>query len=1238
MANKYKKHDQISHLRSRPDTYIGSINNTEETRMILVAESVGSVGHKEGHEGLIAARKTFKYNPGLEQCIHELIVNAIDHAQKYKEGPDAVTKIEVTVTDDTFSISNNGKGIPIELHPEYKVYVPELIFGNMLTSSNYDDSESRTWGGTNGIGAKAANIFSTEFSLDICCQGLRYLQTFSKGMTCKTEPVITKVKSKDYTKITCKPDFAAFKLKNFVKDSEGNNVDNKLIIFNRVYEASAVTPKKVNVYLNDSKISVKDFKDYCDLFLKTANQPAESSDHEEKPEGPEGSLESPEPVGNIKKIIYEKNDGSWSVVVAKNPFDQPTQISFVNGIRTEKNGTHVKHVFEDQIIKKVVDIISSKASKDNITIRPSYIRDNLIIFVKCYIVNPRFNSQTKTELNNPISSFSSKCEIPDAIINKIAKLDIVDKVLSIAKFNELENMKKTISASGSKKSRITGIPKLDDANWAGTKKSNLCTLILTEGDSAKSTALAGLAIVGKDAWGVFPLKGKLLNVRTASVNDLKKNEEIAQINKILGLSFGLDDRSRLRYNNIMIMTDSDHDGSHIKGLLINYFTYFCPKIITNGFITSLLTPVVKVTLNGPAGLTAASASAASAGPAGSKKGSKGSKGSEKVPKKNSLNFYDYNSFEKWKNTEGQSLKGYTQKYYKGLGTSTTEEAKDYFRSISNNQIEYTWDPNTDSDSILLAFDAKRADDRKEWIFNSIKLLNEKGSLVDYSVKKVPVSSFINNELVSFSIYDCERALPNMIDGLKVSQRKVLYGSMEKNINSKKSEIKVAQLGAFISEKTHYHHGEVSLEGTIVGMAQDFVGSGNLQLLFPNGQFGSRNLGGKDSASSRYIFTYLQPYVKTLFNDTDFKILDFNYEDGNRIEPKFYVPIIPMALVNGVDGIGTGWSTNIPCFNPIDIIDRIRKLLKDSDYQIEELVPYYKGFRGSIVKDSCNKWISSGIFERPKTGGLKHVIVRELPVGLWYDKFKTLLCELSEKKEPKEQKDSKESKKKKTSKKKDEDPIVSSYSSKIITVNDIDYEEFDITFYKDLDDQSVVKILKLQSSLSATNLVGFDAEGSIKKYENVEEILWNHYKYRLEFYQQRKDLIIRELKDRIELLSEKARFIKCIHSGSLVVFKIKQSVIVENLIKLKFKPRRSSEKPVGNKGSEEKESEETTESDRSEGSFNYLLNMQINSFSEEKIKELELEIEKLNRELEIISAKTKKDLWLEDLETLEKMIM
>lgn len=536
-------------------------------------------------------------------------------------------------------------------------------------------------------------------------------------------------------------------------------------------------------------------------------------------------------------------------------------ISFVNGINTKKGGKHVENV-----TRKVLTDFCDFAKTKKVDIKPGQLKHSVVLFINSTIVNPSFDSQSKEFLTTPATEFGSRPEYSGKLIQSLVKLGLLDEARYLLEAKTLRDAKKT---DGKKRSTIRGMAKLEDALWAGTARSNECTLILTEGDSAATSAISGLKEVGREKWGVFPLRGKLLNVRDITVQKFNANEELTSIKKILGLEQGKQYKglSELRYGRVMIMADQDHDGSHIKGLLMNLFHAEWPGLLKSGFLCTLLTPILKA-----------------------------SRG------KSTISFYSIPEFNAWK--DNNSMGGWKIKYYKGLGTSTPAEAREWFKEL--HEVKYEWDEKTD-DSINLAFNKKQADDRKKWLSH----YDPKKMLIPDS-GKAPYTDFVNNELIHFSNADNIRSLPHMIDGLKPSQRKILYSCFKRNL---KDEIRVAQLAGYVSEHAAYHHGEASLNSTIVGMAQNFVGSNNINLLKPVGQFGSRLLGGKDAASPRYIHTYLDDIVNTIFRKEDTCLLKHIDDDGELVEPEYYLPVVPLLVINGSVGIGTGYSTDIPLTNP-----------------------------------------------------------------------------------------------------------------------------------------------------------------------------------------------------------------------------------------------------------------------------------------------------------------------------------
>merc|ERR1719192_3010715 len=514
--------------------------------------------------------------------------------------------------------------------------------------------------------------------------------------------------------------------------------------------------------------------------------------------------------------------------------------------------------------------------------------------------------------------FGSKCALSEKFTKQMQTAGIIESVLMWSKFKADAQLKS--KQGGKKTNKLRGIEKLGDANEAGTKNSSGCTLILTEGDSAKTLAVAGLGVIGRDYYGVFPLKGKLLNVREASHKQIMENKEITDLVKIVGLTYkkkyqAQEDLKSLRYGKIMIMTDQDQDGSHIKGLLINFIHHNWPSLLQLPFLEEFITPIVKVT-----------------------------KGNQ------SQCFYSLPEFTEWKE-ENDNWATWKVKYYKGLGTSTSAEAKEYFSDMVRHKIKFKYGGDQDDHSITLAFSKKAVDQRKEWLTNWMeegKRRKELGLpeiyLYEKDTRAVNYKDFINKELVLFSNMDNERSIPSLVDGFKPGQRKVLYTCLLRRLDKK--EIKVAQLAGSVAEKSAYHHGEQSLMGTIIGMAQNYVGSNNINLLEPIGQFGTRLTGGKDSASPRHVF-----------NERDDNILDYLQDDNQKIEPEWYIPILPMVLVNGAEGIGTGWSTKVPNYNPREVVKNLKRMLAGGECQ--PMKPWFKNFRGTIESLDQQRFVVNG---------------------------------------------------------------------------------------------------------------------------------------------------------------------------------------------------------------------------------------------------------------------------------------
>lgn len=1115
LANKYQQKSDKQHILDNPDTYIGSVEKIESVQWIL----------NEANDKII--EKYIEFIPGLFKLFDEGIVNCRDHVVRMQqaitngqENCIPVANIDITIEEDgTIIMLNDGNGIDVAEHPEHKIWIPELIFGHLRTSTNYDKTEKKIVGGKNGFGFKLVLIWSTYGSIETVdhIRGLKYSQEFKNNLDEICKPSIIKCKNKPYTKITFKPDYARLGI-------HGLTPDIIALLRKRVYDVAAITDKNLKVKYNSSLVPIKNFQQYIDLYIGDKNGAPR---------------------------VYEDNGGRWEYAVALTPTNEFTQVSFVNGIHTAKGGKHVEYIL-NQITRKICDLIEKKKK---IKVNPNSIKEQLILFLRCDVENPAFDSQTKDYMNTPSSKFGSKCDVSDKFIEKVAKMGVMEAAIQLTEVKENKAAKKT---DGVKSKSIRGIPKLTDANWAGTDKSKDCVIIFCEGDSAKAGIISGLSSEDRNTIGVYPMKGKILNVRGEPVKKISENKEIAEIKKILGLETGKtyspeDINTCLRYGKVLFMTDQDLDGSHIKGLGINLFqSEWSTLTEIPGFIGFMNTPILKA-----------------------KKGA------------TELNFYNDGEYEEWK--KENDIKGWKIKYYKGLGTSTGKEFKEYFENKKIVGFEFSEKSN---DAIDMVFNKKRADDRKDWL-----KCYDRDSYLDTKKLNVPYEDFINKELIHFSKYDCDRSIPNLMDGLKISLRKILFSAFKKNLVT---EIKVAQFSGYVSEHSGYHHGEASLNAAIVGMAQNFVGSNNINLFMPNGQFGTRLQGGKDSASERYIFTQLNKITRTIFPLSDDNVLTYLNDDGLLVEPIYYAPIIPMVLVNGSKGIGTGFSTDIMCYDPIKIIRYLKNKLSLS--LIEEnidFIPYYDGFKGQITKINDDKFLIKGIYEQI---GPDKIRVTELPVGYWTEDFKELLENLIE---PGQDKEGKRI-----------TPIVKDYDDMSKDTN----VDFIITFAKgkleelesnkgDYNCNGLEKLLKLYTTNSTTNMHLFDADDILQKYDKISDIIDAYYDVRLQLYQTRKDYMIRALERELVLLSNKAKYIKENLDGTIDLRKKKKEQVMQML------------------------TEKGYDIIDDDNEYKYLTKMPMDSVTEENVEKLLNDKGNKEQELEIIKGTSTNYMWTSELDNL-----
>ncbi|GJY31925.1 DNA topoisomerase 2 [Tanacetum coccineum] len=868
---------------------------------------------------------------------------------------------------------------------------------------------------------------------------------------------------------------------------------------------------RVKVELDGTCVSPKTFRDYVEIYLQTSTHTTR---------------------------IYEKLNDRWEicVAIADGHLEHFDQVSFVNNIATMKGGSHVNHITR-QITNFLAEILN---------LQPNDIKRYLWVFVNAHIDDPTFDSQTKLKLTTNKGSFGSTCELTQEFLKKIAD-------------SLFEDLSKKKSNAGK-----LNIPELRDANLADTPSSQYCTLILTKGDYAKDIAMSRLSVVGQDKYGVFPLKGELLNVREASPEQLEKNTQIQNIKKILGLQDGkiYENVNELRYGHLMIMADEDDDGLQMKGLLINFLHFFWPSLLkVKSFLQMFIAPIIKA--------------------------------SHKKTNKVFL-FYSTPEYEAW--CKKEKLKNnYNIKYYEWL--ETIKEREDRGEYCFDQHIkDFVWVNDEDDNAIELVFSNKKIEARKRWLLEP-----EDVTLFDPTQKCIRYLDFINQEFKQYAMADIQRSIPSMVDGLKPHQRKILFYALKKPIIQR---TQVDHFCSYVFEHSPYDlEGEASLVSTIIGMAQNYVGSNNINLLQPNGQFGTRVMGGKDHGVGTLLFTQLSPITPYLFHKDDQLLLNYLNEGGQSIEPACLVPIIPMVLVNGSEARGT-WSSFIPNYNPRDIIANLKRRLEGK--AMVDMLPWYKGFEGDIWETASNEYTTKGIITKDNDA----LIISELPVRCWTQDYKKFLDALS-----RGGRDIKAYK---------------AYKAR----HDTTSVHFKITMSEDQINGAIQEGIhhkfKLKTTLSTADMHLFDKNDELKKYHTPKQILEDFFHLRLDFYEKRKTTLLCKLKKDVLVVENKLRFIKEVRNLDLAL-KSKDERCAE--LKTKgFKSLPSIAREVDGVGREETQEEQRT-------GYDYLLSIPLLTLEAKDMKELEEEQDAMNKKIAYLQdASIIKSLWLTDLHALEKQLV
>lgn len=1196
-----KRLNPFQHALKRPDTYIGSAQTVSKETWIYKDPPNSGADEEDGDwakspeeedavqdDMVRVVQKLIRYNPGLISVIKEILSNAIDN--KWRSEQHSITMKSITITIDNdpesekfgwITIMNDGYCIPVEKakyeYEDYRtgktteewLYPAEVFFGEMLAGTNFDEDDTRKTSGKNGMGGKAAVVFSKEMIVDQSNpeQRKRFVQTYRNNGTERDEPIITSYKSKvGYTSISFLPDYEYFKYEEKMGDDLFN------LLKRLIYECAMIT--KLNVTLNGEKVLVKDLTKYVRMFYPNVKENCMM--HFVAPNGDECVL--------VEKGYADREET-----------DDISHVSWVNGVNTLDGGVHVA-AWRDAIIPAIVLQYNArkppKGEKTPLKTTAKQLYPYFTLFVRCEVAGAKFDTQTKDRCNSPdpilLAVPKSKEEKAfkesiKASIPKILKWNFV--LLSDEKLSMIADRTQSTKEKTGKKRLCFG-SKADDANFADTDKAEDCVGIVNEGLSAKAFADRLVAAIenGTDYYGTFAIKGKFLNVQNSSKRKTNANKEVQSIKDFFGLTTGADyrdpaTRKTLRYGKIWLMTDQDDDGFHIRGLLLNFFYTMWPSLFElkckdgTPFIESFTTAVVMA-----------------------RKGTKTLK----------LIYSNPDAREWLKDPE--NTKGWTIKYYKGLGTHKPGDEETYLDDPK--KIKYTLD-GQEAEYMDLGFNDKQSNWRKTWITQDMTKPGEVALMEEAYAPitidgELSLSGFVSEQLIIYHIMSLSRAIPNMYDGFKESQRKAFFG-ISQDPDAKKGTENLENLVGSVKKLTGYHHGAKSLEDTIKKMAMGFVGSNNIPLLKNAGEFGTRKVGGGDAAAGRYIETGLEEICKSIFSTLDEPLLEKKKEEGKIVEYKFYMPILPMILINGADGMASGFSTKIPCYNPEDIATWIELWLDSEDGTVEmnALKPWYRGFIGEIEllakagKDpvlytgeegqTAVAWRSKGILEKSTTNkGWWYI--RELPIGMWTTAMKMHIEWLWNGTPPE------------GSKKKKGERYLKDVRWKG-TVNTVRWEILPTKdFIPDMEVAGNFRCLQDVSHL--TNMHMLDENDYPVKFASPEEFLASFCQTRLNYYEMRKNYWLDEHKRELVRESDRYKYVKAVVEQKLNMYQSDED-LEKDMLELGLR--------------------------KSDGRFEYLLSMQMRSMTVKKMEEIKKDITRIKGLVNEFNSKTTREMWKVDLQ-------
>ena len=1219
-ADDYDVKTDRDHIYDVPDMYIGSIDCRPKTEYIFDIET----------KKMIQAEITIP--EGVSRITLEIISNAGDNSYFSRtEGVDP-GMIHFSWNDEGYlTIKNGGLPIPIEpfktTTPENLILVPETVFSVTKTSTNYDEAKDRIGCGRNGFGSKLTNIFSKHFIVEVGdskrldskgkeISGQEYIGEWKENMSVLETSIAkpgflldedgsngpTWVRDKKdaytgepYVQVSWLLDFDRFKMgrKNYSKEEIG--------LFCRYVIEFSMTCG-VPVTLNGEVHDYRDIRNFAKLFYEEDKISTSISQFCSSATNP-----FPKKYKSLKTDVLKEEFIATSGFIPESQIlllDTPDQgriFSYANGLMTVDGGVHVEKLMKE-LFTPVAKFVNDKNKGGGTKLAIKDVKPHVSIFLICRLVNTKYNSQSKTRLENPTPNIT----FDDAHVKTLLsdKWDLMERLENELGAKNTKGMSKT----DGKKTAHVDIENLADANKAGKGESLQCSLYVVEGKSAASYPKKRIGMLpgGKDYNGFFPLRGKPMNVTTHSPDQIAACKEFENVKKALGLKQNMDysmdsNFKTLRYGKLIIATDADSDGMHITGLLINLFYKFWPSLFVRGFICQLITPVVRVFPKG---------------------------------KKDPIRFYDENSFFKWFAVHRDGFKGDIT-YYKGLGSSEDQDIKD---DLTTAPVAIFDNDDDGKHLIQLAFDKTKADERKVWI-QEWRDIRDKIAPLDLPIGKIEFSRKTSNMMgTSFPPYMIDnlfRSIPSISDGLKKSQRQVLYYALNhykygsNYVEGSKKGEKLISFGSGVIGYSKYHHGDKSLYDTIVKMTRDYCGSNNLPIFRPFGQFGTRDDSGKDAAQPRYNAVSFPWWYQYVFDKDMVDLVARREVDGEEAEPIWIPCDIPLGLINGSQGVATGWSTYIPSHHPIAVVDWILSRLNGAR-RIDPLVPFFNKFGGSIdikmksanagpgakakaAKESTDSivstpssssskgsvgttsseddsdefipefisgrgFVSTGKFIVEKEYGTKcDVHITEIPVSTSISDYLKFVKKLRVEGHIKDYRDT----------------------------SDVDYVKIEL--YGLEEKHANIKYLKLEGGHPLSNMVMLDDDGIPKKYDSIETILSRYIINMVEMYRKYKKSIIEKKNAKISDLEMELAIIIAYLDGKLKVHKRTDEEVNANLKKL------SLDQHVFDR-------------------------ISLRNITQSRVDILMKKVEELKDDLKIFKAKTEETLWAERLHEFKKQFI